>query len=575
MAGKIFVNDNAGVFVRLIDKSQRPSEPRSKEMSGAFAINAERGLMNTIYYVQGKEDVPKYFGKKNWRKYGKSMYDLDRYLEGGHPAYVVRVGQQDANGNVDATTEKLSYVDIHLTDKCIDIQSSPDSEDGCAYADIKDALDTNAKLCRIFAKGEGDWGDKITLIIEQRAGVGANNTAVPPTATNFPADVRIAGDGPRRFSLRIKCEGEKDEYYEEVSFHPADTGKVGSIYIVNVLANSNYVGVVVNETLDPESAGFYVLPATPNSGGRYQFEKKLCGGTNTPLDCPNGMVKCPNSSEFANGLRRIFENYLETDPWLAFNAGQEIDNTEFNALFGDPLKEPGKTDRCLGLTSVPEIDATTIPTGRDGVNSMWVAKWFQWLKGYDSDTKMDVMTSPIGWVGRTIAREEKNGHGMLAPAGYRRGIVEDVKDISRIVKAEERVKVVGFQWNPIKKDHEEYVLWDALTSQPLESSFSNIHVVLSFQRIRRDIEDRLKTFSFEFNDESTVGTMLGILRNMADLYMSQGYAEEIIVDDSENVYGTDQIKINWNVRFKEAARTIVVDVIAYRSDQSLSVSMGE
>jgi hypothetical protein len=568
MAGTIFVNDNAGVFVRLIDKSQRPVEPRPNVMSGAFAINAERGLMNTIHYVRNDAERELFFGKKNWRTLGKSMYDLSKYLEGGRPAYVVRVGKTtgptvvEVSETVTATSETLAYASIYVNTSSGKIVEPEAVSEGKSYSEIKDSFQTdaegNVELCRIFAKGEGTWGNNIRITIEQK----------------YTDDKYVKGDKFRIFSLTFseKTSGAKYTILEsyDVSFNPKDISKSGLLYIGNVLANSPYVGVVINDDIDPDNTALTVEPAV-NSKGERIWEVALCGGAATLLD--TNLTE--RSKLFENGLRRIFENYIETDPWLAFNAGQEIENVRFSELFGDPLEFPGVTDRCLGITAVPELKSYEIPTDNGGVGSRWCAKLFQWLECYDSDTQTDVMTSPVGWLGRTIAAQDIAGEGSKAPAGYRRGVIGGVKRISKDVKAADRVKVVNFKWNPIKKDPTGYVFWDALTSEPLNTSFSNIHVMLAYQRIRRGIEAILKDFTFENNDESTVGTMLSLLRNAADAYVSQGYAEEIVVDAAENRYGTDQIRLRYNVRFKEAARTIVVDVIAYRSDQPLSVSMAE
>jgi len=560
MAGKVFVNDNAGVFVRLIDRSQRPGEPRPRVMSGGFAINSERGLMNTIYYVENAQDMCRYFGKKNWRALGKSMYDLETYLEGGRPAYVVRVGKQ-TNGEI-ADSEKLAYVEVSINGTPNSpLIWSPGSNAGISQASIKSAAREGVwpqqdVLCWIYAKGEGEWGNKLRLII---------------TNTDSSKNISVPGDGKRIFSLQIEYDGEVVKTYPRVSFNPYDMDRSGSLYIENVLADSEWIGVVINKAIDPDENGLIVETPSDNP-----IIASLNGGISTPMIPPSASDPYPNSTKFANGLKQIFENWVETDPWILFNAGQEIENPEFQSLFGNPLTATTSvTDRSIGLTSMPEYLSFDLPHDAAGLTTEWIVKLFQWLERFDRDTNMDVLTSPIGFLGRTLAEQDVKGNAMEAPAGYRRGVIEGVKGISKVVKPADRVEVVKYKWNPIKKENGQYIFWDCLTSLPLESSLSNIHVMLAFQRIRRNIEDILKDFLFEKNSESTVNTMLGLLRNSADTFLSQGYADEIRVEAKRNQYGTDQILIDYYVKFYEVARTIVVDFQPMRSDQPLIVSLGE
>lgn len=457
-------------------------------------------------------------------------------------------------------------------------------------------------ICDFFAKGEGAWGNKVTVTISQRAW---ERTELPDGSydllgwdrfalsekyegTNIPiierdADGRLISgpDGPRIFSLTVWDGANQAESYPNVSFNPRDVDGSGvSIYIENVLATSNYIGVVVNNTSeDIDLSNVWVLPrridlalvGSPGNPEGYVYDetRALVGGfASNGARFPTDVGATARSSRFQEALQKVFDNYIIYDAFLAFNAGQEITNQTFDMMIEDH-------GRCLGLTacSMGEAFLPGVPESTGGVTSKYVAKYNQWILSPDSDAGQDIYTSPVGWIGKIIGQNSIAGMLPYAPAGYRRGILQGALGLSRTWTAKERLDVVNYQWNPIKSDPTGFIVWDALTAQPIKSALSNIHVILSYQAMRRGIEQTLKGFEFEFNDVATVNTILNLLRGMADGYIAQNYAEQIVVDAQDNTYGTDQIRIRWNVRFKEVARTIVVDVIAYPSSQDISVSM--
>lgn len=818
------VMDNAGVFVRLIDRSQVAADLSPNALYGAFAVDSERGFINRIYRLtNGIYDRLRFFGRKNWRKYGYSLHDLDKYLESNQPAFAIRAGSslsemagmslsvnpgQGGYGLIDqrgkmvsdqilvgSSTNQMVKVNQVSSENPLDgsnyfqltftkfilhdgdyfsvpnpsyDSSDPSSEKFLQYkwlkenakveaddglGNIKTSLDLSSLgfvnnkctpmslpsedfevtepsssgsttlisflksddastassiddinsislttltdrtasssyltfssvgevfsfnidsvitsytvsklpdgyfntmrweendkpkgrtqallgpkladfnnnpsiLCDIFARGEGEWGNSLTLTISQRAfekrnppfdgSVGDvqtvklwsrfaepvlfNETTDDPNDRYYPQwtdnSIGVQGmtcyrassfDGPRIFSLSISDGVNPAESYADVSFNPTDVNGSGvSIYIENVLAGSGNVAIFVNgEQSAIDLSNIHILPsrpagiATDPDAIAYNQSIRLQGGslytataTNDPYAFP-AYSPVPNTKRgevFAANLQKIFDNYITYDAYLAFNAGQEIDNPKFDSMVND-------FGRVLGLTACPRGEAfmqdqDPIPGG--GVTGRFTAKYNQWIAGIESESGQEIYTSPIGWVGKIIGQNAIAGMLPYAPAGYRRGIIAGARGISRTWSAKQRLAVVAQQWNPIKDDPVGLVIWDALTAQTIKSALSNIHVILSYLAMLRGIENTLRGFEFEFNDESTVATILNLLRGMADGYIAQQYAEQIIVDAQDNTYGTDQIRIRWNVRFKEVARTIVVDVIAYPSSQDLSISM--
>jgi hypothetical protein len=485
-------------------------------------------------------------------------------------------------------------------------------------------------VCDFFAKGEGEWGKNIRITLTQRAfvyltpvvteirvinnvkyaytvkedpfAIEHNDPDVPGTKNWFTQVFVIneenfvqthdvtnlvkpwdrfeagSGDGARIFGMTVTDGVNELESYADVSFNSHDVNGQGvSIYIENVLANSNYIGCVVNSN-HPDIGellnNIQVLPRreeVDSLGARrfiYSEVVNLVGGKVVDISTRSISLEA-RSAYFDKALDKILTNHVIYDAMILLNAGQEIINPEFDRIVAD-------YKRGMGFTTCPMEEAflqDVVPEGTGGVTGNFVAKYNQYILGLDSDSGQDIYTPVASWVAKTVGQNAIAGQLWYAPAGPRRGILQGALGVSRTWTDKQRLENKRWQWNPIKMDPTGFTIWEAVTAQPIETALSDIHVNLAYFAMMRAIERTLEPFPFEFNDQGTVDVILNLLSTLAEDYVNEKAAEQIIVDAAQNVIGSDQIRIRWNFRPKGVARTIVVDIIAYPQTQELEFSM--
>ena len=132
------------------------------------------------------------------------------------------------------------------------------------------------------------------------------------------------------------------------------------------------------------------------------------------------------------------------------------------------------------------------------------------------------------------------------------------------------------QWkvNPVMEDGGFY-LWDERTSQTKETSLSDSHNILSFIWMKFMLFDTMKSFVAEYNDPETVKRGLSLLEKLALTFRNKKYVQEAKADAKTNVIGDETMRFRFGVRFKGAARYVVVEVTAYSQTQSLAISMSQ
>lgn len=173
-----------------------------------------------------------------------------------------------------------------------------------------------------------------------------------------------------------------------------------------------------------------------------------------------------------------------------------------------------------------------------------------------------------------LNRNFRNGNEARPPFGPNYGQVI-CDEITQEFTGPERL-MLARQWkvNPVMEDGGFY-LWDERTSQAKETSLSDSHSILSFIWMKFMLFDTMKSFVAEYNDPETVTRGLSLLEKLALTFRNKKYVEEAKADAKTNVIGDETMRFRFGVRFKGAARYVVVEVTAYSQTQSLAISMAQ
>lgn len=534
--------DSAGVILNRVDRSQVPVDALPGAINTAAAISSERGFINRVYNIQNQKQLRTTFGDKDFRKYGTSMHSVDKYLQSRNVGFIVRAGDP---------TWLIASV---LFDKPA-AYSPQDPLDAVAAGVLQADTDVfvTDDLVRIFAMGEGEWGNDISILGE----------VVPATEVSFENVDQLALSKITVFKGGVLPANIVETFI--VSRRPQDRDAVGNtLYIVDVLATSEFIAATDNTSqLEDQIAIIFPIIA-------------LAGGTT---------LVAVTETQYIDALEQITLLPETFDVLVTLNAGSEIDHANFSSIID-------ANEKTLGITALKRNDAVAtnatvnvvdLAAARGGVatansntyqsSNFLMTFLAQWVTTLEDESGQNIFIDPSGYLALVIAQQTNNSQFAYAPAGIRRGQFSGALGISRDFSGNDRKALADAQIVPIKSDKDGIVPWEELTTQTFKSAFSNTHVALSYLAMIRSIPESLKSFPFEFNDQNTVDAILNILDTLADEFVEAKAAQQIVVTDEDNVIGETSIKIKWNVRFKEVARFIQVDIVAQPTNQDINVSL--
>lgn len=534
------IQDSAGARLLRIDKSLVPSEIGNDLILMAGVVNAERGLMNKVYRLYSPYDRLRIFGKKNANKYGSTLNELDVALNTGSPVLAVRVGQDGSYlTNVDLI---FSGTDISLSQKSVVTQQNMS-----VFLDISE----DKHFCRFVFKGEGDWNNGYKIDIK-------------PASTK---DLYMKDD---------------HEYLAEITITPNNPSEVIEKFIVaptNEWKNGAGISLEISSVLEQSRYIFCIVNTNPGALDLMDSVKLADPSTVTINPTHLGYSALPSPADYTKAIKLVSDFPDLYDVYLFLNFGGKILYLEFVKI----TNEGQSKDRALGITATIIDDGTKtvdISTFEGYRTNKYSGKYdftcmeTDWCYTFEEETGNYVATSLVSYRAKDIVANANNKQLWFAPAGYLRGNIIGTNGMCRKWNPSERRSLRDLQFNVVKSDRKGIVFWSQKTLNTLNTAYQNIHVILSFCSMSRAITEYADGYAFEFNDKETIDTLVQALQNLADQFVIGKAAEQIIVDSAENIIGSEEIKIRWNIRYKGVAEWITISVIAYPSTQDLAISMG-
>lgn len=372
-------------------------------------------------------------------------------------------------------------------------------------------------------------------------------------------------------------------YY--VSLNSDDLDDNGNtMYLTSVLKNDPYIYAICNEDAIGAIQTWTGVNALDFGDadwttGSHPSVIALAGGctsSESGADPAGFSTKMARALAAKNALNLILENNDTYRNFVTINAAHEISNSDFADL-AKAANESTLAIDSLGK-SVAMLDESNLIEGLMSgdiqvQHDTFLAHYWQWLEIKEANSGKPIFVSPASFIAKILGINAQNGQYARPPAGYNYGVITGADNISQNCKGPTRKTLGNYKVNAIKADSDGFVVWNCLTSQAANSSFSDVYVVMSFLAMKYGIKDNLKGFEFEWNDPETVSSITKILEGVGQRFVSAKYAQEIKVDNSKNVYGSEEILIYFNVRFKKAAKFLRIRLVAHPSDQSLAISL--
>lgn len=338
-----------------------------------------------------------------------------------------------------------------------------------------------------------------------------------------------------------------------VSFIPTAVDESGqSLYVVDVLERySQNMRVMLNET----NINLWAQNGTDIVVGSTSIPIHLYGGSEGSIVSvdENTGKRTPVDTELITLLSKAYlglidDNVLDLDDVympLVYDAGYP---TEVK-------------DSIVKLTSELRLDGIAILDNGDNTsftasiasrndyhtyNTRYAALFEEYSKIFDFNTGKDIWVSPVYHMATMIPLTDTLYDIWWASAGFNRGTISGIKELRFSPKLNQRDQMYLDQLNPIVKFSVGYTMWGNLTTQRKPSALQDINVVRTVLYIKRTLEQFLKFYIFEFNDEETWNEMFNAIDPfLQDIKSRRGLtAYEIDVGATEYEIKTKRAHVN-------------------------------
>jgi len=120
---------------------------------------------------------------------------------------------------------------------------------------------------------------------------------------------------------------------------------------------------------------------------------------------------------------------------------------------------------------------------------------------YDKFTGNEIWITPIYHIARIIPHTENITELWMAPAGFNRGIINNVNNLRFNPRKGERDQLYLNQINPIVRFNTGTVVWSQLTTLRKSSALQDLNIMRLFLYIDRALKEYCANYIFEPNDE--------------------------------------------------------------------------
>lgn len=275
------------------------------------------------------------------------------------------------------------------------------------------------------------------------------------------------------------------------------------------------------------------------------------------------------NSELINRWRSVFN---------VFNSFAQ--NTRKDCMFiADPLRQifvNGENTKTLSIrkNNFSSNVYTPLRNLLNGVNTNYAAIYGNWVKSYDGFSDKFVWLPTSGYAAAAYARTDANAQPWIAPAGFTRGVLNNVVDLAINPNQKQRDFLYTISINPVVSfTGEGYVLFGQKTLQNKPSAFDRINVRRLFLALERATNEALKYYVFEPNTEFTRTRLRNTIVPIFELAKNtEGLYDYLIVCDERNntpdVIDRNELAVDVYIKPAKAAEFILVNFIATRTGQN-------
>lgn len=197
---------------------------------------------------------------------------------------------------------------------------------------------------------------------------------------------------------------------------------------------------------------------------------------------------------------------------------------------------------------------------RFNVTSNFVAIYGQNVIVYDEGKGKNIkVTTPYLMAGKLP--ELENTVGLHQPiAGNRRGRVSGYKSINYLPNEIQQEDLYNARINYIIGDNQKHMLGSQLTSDFKRTPLSDLNNVITMLNIKREAENIVENYQFEFADTEIMNSMKQQLDMALSNYVLRGAADNV----STSVYASEYdklqhiVRVNISLKFRDIIETVII-----------------
>jgi hypothetical protein len=207
-------------------------------------------------------------------------------------------------------------------------------------------------------------------------------------------------------------------------------------------------------------------------------------------------------------------------------------------------------------------------------NTSYAAAYANWARVNDGFSQTNVWVPFSGIVAADYARSDRNFAYWSAPAGFTRGLVQNVDDVAITPNQKQRDDLYKFNLNPIAQFvREGIVIYGQKTMQRMPSAFDRVNVRRLFIILEKQTKAIARYYVFEPN---TLYTRTRLIDDLTPLFdaakastINQGVYDYLIICDDRNntpaVIDANELVVDIYIKPVRTAEFILVNFRATRT----------
>lgn len=477
-----------GVYTKIIDLSTYVQAVPGT--IGFVCVISRKGPDNKLTFVGSQQELFEMFGKPNitdyGKQYGQGLYIANNHMTVSYSLYVLRPLPDDA------TYANLFLVADTTSNEVIPVSYASQNSTAELDTKLQTVIGAQTPICYFIPVGRGDAYEDLGIRLTKHA-----NALVEDVYILDIYETQSDGDDVIVESY-------------EISFDSTMLDDAGeSIFIEDVL--SRYSRRLVCKVSEEG------VSAVAGAGLDYT----------EPFISPDA-IHLENGSEGSlititpSGIGRINSTVADQILSLAYTGVIDDNVTDLDNIYFTLVWDPGYPTNvkyaiyqlvndirrdCVAI--MDNGDNPTYQLAMDArennhtFNSRYLALYESYNKIYDMFTGRDIWVSPVYHMATMIPLNDQLYEIWYPSAGFNRGTIGIIKELRFNPKLGQRDQMYLAQLNPIVKFNVGYTVWGQLTSQKRPSKLQDLHAIRTVLYIKRALEQYLKFFIFEFNDEQT------------------------------------------------------------------------